>query len=40
MKMRGVAKLDASGYKSSKHMQDYVEKVLIGYGVDYEIKFV
>jgi len=32
--------IEFDAYKSTKHMQDYVEKVIIGYGTKYEIKFV
>ncbi len=32
--------IELDAYKSAKHMQDYVEKIIIGYGTDYEIKFV
>ncbi len=32
--------IEFDAYKSAKHMRDYVEKVLIGYGTDYEINFV
>ena len=32
--------IEFDAYKSAKHMRDYVEKVLIGYGADYEINFV
>ena len=27
-------------YKSAKHMQDYVEKVIVGYGNKYVVNFV
>ena len=32
--------IEFDAYKSSKHMQNYVEKVIVGYGTIYEIKFV
>ena len=32
--------IEFDAYKSAKHMRDSVEKVLIGYGADYEINFV
>jgi hypothetical protein len=31
--------IEFDAYKSSKHMQDYVEKIIVGYGQDYEINF-
>ncbi len=31
--------IEFDAYKSAKHMQDYVEKVLIGYGDEFEINF-
>ncbi len=31
--------IEFDAYKSVKHMKDYVEKVIIGYGMDYEINF-
>lgn len=31
--------IEFDAYKSAKHMQEYVEKVLIEYGTDYEINF-
>jgi transposase len=31
--------IEFDAYKSSKHMQDYVEKIIVGYGKDYEINF-
>lgn len=32
--------IEFDAYKSAKHMRNYVEKVLAGYGTAYEIKFV
>ncbi len=31
--------IEFDAYKSAKHMRNYVEKILIGYGTDYEINF-
>jgi len=31
--------IDFSAYKSAKHMLDYVEKVITGYGSEFEINF-
>ena len=31
--------IELDAYKSIKNMKDYVEKVIIGYGEKYEIKF-
>lgn len=31
--------IEFDAYKSAQHMKTYVEKVLIGYGKDYEIIF-
>ena len=31
--------IELNAYKSTKHMQNYVEKIIIGYGKDYEINF-
>ncbi len=31
--------MELDAYKSAKNMKQYVEKVIIGYGIDYEIKF-
>ncbi len=31
--------IEFDAYKSAKHMQDYVEKIIIGYGKSYEINF-
>jgi len=31
--------IELDAYKSAKNMENYVEKVIQGYGVDYEIKF-
>ncbi len=31
--------IEFDAYKSAQHMKNYVEKVLIGYGEDYEINF-
>ena len=32
--------IEFNAYKSAKLMKDYVEKIIIGYGINYEIKFV
>jgi len=32
--------IEFNAYKSTKLMKDYVEKIIIGYGTKYEIKFV
>ena len=31
--------IELDAYKSAEHMKNYVEKVIQGYGEDYEIKF-
>ena len=31
--------IELDAYKSAENMKKYVEKVIIGYGIDYEIKF-
>jgi len=31
--------IELDAYKSAKHMKDYVEKVIIGYGSEFEINF-
>ena len=31
--------IELDAYKSAKHMKDYVEKVIIGYGCEFEINF-